>query len=82
MKYYLYISNSKLDMMFPQVPSKLADQVATELGINTGVLRASVKAREVTETRVSKLQVVTQYLLESDQVGDISSRNFTRRKGG
>jgi hypothetical protein len=73
MKYYIYISNSKLDMMFPQVPKQLADQVATELGVNTGLLKASVKPREVTETSISKLQVVTQYLLSSGAVGDVRS---------
>ena len=73
MKYYIYISNSKLDMMYPQVPKQLADQVATELGVNTGLLKASVKPREVTETSISKLQVVTQYLLSSGAVGDVRS---------
>ena len=34
MKYYIYISDTKVDMLFPQVPHDIKRKVATQFGID------------------------------------------------
>jgi hypothetical protein len=69
MKYYSYISNKKLDMLFPQIPRKFLDGLSGELSVNLGVIKASLKDSGLTPTRISKLDVVSRYIEEACDVG-------------
>jgi hypothetical protein len=74
MKYYTYISNSKLNMLFPQIPSKFLDDISGELSVNIGVLKATLKDKGLTANRLSKLHVVDEYIRNSSNVGNITSK--------
>ena len=58
MRYYVYVSDSKVDMLYSQMPSGLRDRIAAELKIDLKVVSVSVSGRRSEETRYSKLQLV------------------------
>jgi hypothetical protein len=62
LKNYLYVSDSKVDMLYAQIPAPLRDKIAVELKIDLRLFSASVRPIEQTETRYSKLRLVTRYL--------------------
>jgi hypothetical protein len=71
MKYYVYISDSKLDMLYPQIPLGLRDRIAVELRIDLKVAAISLSERPSQETRLSRLRVVTDYLERESTIGGL-----------
>ena len=74
MEYYLYISDSKVDMLLPQVPEKTRAKLAAEFGVNVGVLEAKFKSERDTGTpdnRVARLQAVINHIRPSLEVGSV-----------
>jgi hypothetical protein len=66
MKYFIYISDTKIDMLYAQVPRRLLEKIAIELNIDlklmgTGVA-TTIKSNQPEETRYSKLRLVTEYV--------------------
>lgn len=65
MKYYVYISNSKIDMLLPQVPVDKKIKIAAEIGVNIGILNAKLcsEAEQASQdTQVSRLNALTRYI--------------------
>src|SRR5260370_39193076 len=72
MKYYTYISDAKVDMLFPQVPHDIKKKVATEFGIDLKFLSAKRKAEaEPEENRITRLEVVAEFIRKSGNVGTV-----------
>ena len=71
MKYYSYISNSKLDMLFPQIPRTFLEDIAGELSVNFGLLKATLKDKALTENRLSKLDAVVKYIEKNSTFGTV-----------
>lgn len=71
MKYYLYVSTTKVEMLYAQIPSPTLKTIAGELKINLGVLSGTLKTKEGSENLYSKTRVVSTYLAKNDQVGSI-----------
>lgn len=73
MKYYLYVSDTKVDMLYSQIPQSLLKKIATELRIdlNFGVasVGATVKQNQSEETRYSKLRLVVKYIEVHKPIG-------------
>ena len=44
-KYYLYISDTKVDMLFAQIPRNILKKISADLNINLGVISVSLKER-------------------------------------
>lgn len=72
-KYYLYVSDAKVDMIYGQIPRPFLDRVSGELKVDLKLLSVSLKQSEYPETRYSKLDVVCQYIDNCFEVGDIDS---------
>jgi len=70
-RYYVYVSDAKLDMLSPQIPPKIRDNLAAELKIDLKLLSLTVKSKDNEETRYSKLSLVTKYLHEHEDVGSV-----------
>ncbi len=71
MKYYVYI-DSRVDMLYSQIPSKIRDKIAVELGINLGMFSLNVRGRENQEkTRYEKLRLVVKYIEDNKDVGTV-----------
>jgi len=76
MRYFIYISDSKVEMLFPQVPGAVKKTVATELGFDLKIFSGSVGSEHATlDSRVARLQAVEQHILSKEQPGDGSSNS-------
>jgi len=60
---YQYISDSKIDVLFPQIPKTFLDGVSAELGFNFGLVSGKVSGHcPSLESRIAKLTVIESYL--------------------
>ena len=73
LKYYLYVSDTKLDMLFAQLPRRLLDDVAGELKLDLKILAVSLKQGASEPTRYSKLALVCRYLEKHERIGSIDA---------
>jgi hypothetical protein len=77
MKHYLYISDTKVDMLYAQIDKSLLKSFSVDLSIDLKPLEAGVgatiKPPPVEETRISKLRLVVKYLEEHQHVGWIDA---------
>ena len=73
MKYYIYISDTKVDMLFAQIPTNILKKITAELNINLGMVSVSLKERQNEQTRFHKVEVVNNYINEHLEVGDIDN---------
>lgn len=71
MRYYVYVSDVKIDMLFAQIPRSLLARVAGDLKLDLKLLSVTLKKETLPETRYSKLDVVTQALREAGEIGTI-----------
>jgi hypothetical protein len=72
MKYYVYISDTKVDMLYSQIPQNILRKIAAELNINLGIFSLSVKGKENEEkTRYEKLKLVVNYIENNMDVGTV-----------
>lgn len=72
MKYYLYISDAKLDMMYSQIPLRIRDKIAAELKVDLKVISATFSEKNPRESRYGKLDLVRNYILENLPVGNVA----------
>ena len=62
MQYYHYVSASKIDMLFPQVPSGFLDGLKVELGFDFGLLKGKLAGeRRDPTTRIAQVQVLERF---------------------
>jgi hypothetical protein len=74
MKYYLYISDAKVDMLFPQVPHDIKKKVALEFKMDLKLLSASRKTEtESEDNRVARLETVVDFIRQYGNVGSIDA---------
>jgi len=67
LKYYVYISDTKLDMLAAGIPTTLRDRIVADLALDLQVVKLSLRERPSEETRYSKLRLVTKYI--DDKLG-------------
>jgi hypothetical protein len=76
-KYYAYISDTKVDMLYPQIPPPLLNGIAAELKIDLKLFGtgfgATFKGNQSEETRYSKLRIVEKYIEKHLDVGTIEA---------
>ena len=74
MRYYLYISDAKVDMLFPQIPHDIKKKVALEFKMDLKLLSASRKTEtESEDNRVARLETVVNFIREYGNVGSIDA---------
>jgi len=77
MKYYVYISDTKVDMLYPQIPKPLLKRIASNLSIDLKLLGAEVsvgaKSSQAEETRYSKVRIVSEYIEKHLDVGTVDA---------
>ncbi|MGW4527072.1 DUF7019 family protein [Amycolatopsis sp. NPDC004378] len=78
LRYLVYLSDSKIEMLLDQMPTTLRKEVASELKIDLKLLSVKL-SRPATlassATRLSKLAVVERHLEATAPVGDLGSTN-------
>jgi hypothetical protein len=70
-RYYLYISDAKLDMLFAQIPMKARERLVAEFKFDLKVVSVSLRQNPSEESRYSKLDVVERYIREEESVGTV-----------
>lgn len=72
MKYYVYISDAKIDMLLPQIPHEVKQRLATEFKFDLKLL--SVARRSETESednRITRLEAVVAFIREYGNIGPV-----------
>ena len=77
MKYYVYISDTKVDMLYPQIPKPILKRIASSLNIDLKLfgaeLSVGIKNDQADETRYTKVQIVSEYIEKHLDVGSIDA---------
>ncbi len=77
MKYYVYISDAKVNMLLSQIPHDVKHKIAQELGIDIKIFKAMRKVEsEYEEDRVSKLETVANYIREWGNLGTVQKSDI------
>src|ERR1700690_995131 len=72
LRYYIYVSDSKLDMLFEQVDQRSRKRISAELKIDLKVASLTLsEAEDPGPTRTAKLQLVEQFIETNQHVGTI-----------
>ncbi|WP_030568310.1 DUF7019 family protein [Streptomyces aureocirculatus] len=67
MRYYLYLSTAKVDMLYEQIPPKLLKRLAVEAKVDLKVLSLAVQSPRTEASTYDRLDIVESYLeRESD----------------
>jgi hypothetical protein len=72
-KYFVDISDTKVDMLYGQIPRDIKRTIAAELKIELQFFGASIKSPDPEETRYSKLSIVTDYLEKHADIGSVDN---------
>jgi hypothetical protein len=72
--YYEYISDSKVDMLLPQVTIALKQKMAIEIGVDFKIFSAKASTEHTTlEDRVSRVKIVARHLKATETLGSIAT---------
>lgn len=74
-KYYVYISATKVDMLYSQIPPAFLKGAEAELKINLGVISTSLKGRGPEEAKElpARVAAIASYLRDQRKVGPVDS---------
>jgi hypothetical protein len=70
-KYYVYVSESKVEMLFSQIPRTFLSGLAAELKVNLGILTTTLKQDADPETKFARLTAVVRYLEQNESIGTV-----------
>jgi hypothetical protein len=77
MKYYIYISDAKVDMLYPQIPKPILKKIASSLSIDLKLFGAEVsvgaKSNQADEIRYAKVKIVAEYIEKHLDVGTVDA---------
>jgi hypothetical protein len=74
LRYYLYVSDAKLDMLFEQIDRSLLKRISAEIKVDLKLASITLKgADNPGPTRMAKLRIVDNYIDAHHNVGDIAS---------
>lgn len=71
LRYYLYVSDAKVDMLFAQIPRAFLTGVSGELKVGLGVVSATLKQDAEPISKYEKLKTIVRYLDAQDQIGTV-----------
>jgi hypothetical protein len=72
--YFVYLSQTKVNMLYPQIPQRLSRSLEAEVKANIGFLQATVRGGKAAgpEDSHARVSVVTSYLEKHDKVGTVA----------
>lgn len=75
MRYFDYISDAKVDMLFPQVPGATQHRVAAKFGFDIKLFRGEIATERSTfDSRIARLRAVAEHLHSHEEVGVAGER--------
>jgi hypothetical protein len=82
LRYFIYVSDAKLEMLFDQIHADLRRRLSAEAKVDLKLASLSIKAaEEPAPTRMAKLKVVERYIDSNHDVGTIESPGFQYFRG-
>lgn len=72
MKHFIYLSDSKIDMLFAQIPRPFLSTLVAKIGVNIGVLQAELAETKTELNRYDKLKAVLAYLENEGKIGTLN----------
>jgi hypothetical protein len=69
--YYLYISDSKIDMLLPQIDPAYTTKRGSEVGVSLSVLSFKKTAEQPAHNRTARLERVLRHLQDHGDIGSI-----------
>ncbi|NVC28581.1 hypothetical protein FCU42_15600 [Vibrio parahaemolyticus] len=75
MRYYLYISEPKVDMLYSQIPAKMLDNIAGKLTIDLKLIKTEFSESPQEKTLHAKILMIEEYLQQCNFVGSTSAPN-------
>lgn len=73
MKYYLYRSAPKIDMLWEQIDAKAVEKYSAELKINFGLVSGGVKSQPSDKNLHARLDIVLRHLENENMLGELGS---------
>lgn len=74
LRYFLYISDAKLDMLFEQIDPDLRRHLSAEAKVDLKIASLTLRQAERSQAaRIAKLRMIEQYIDANHDVGTISS---------
>lgn len=70
-RYYLYISDSKVDMLLPQIDPAFVAKRGSEIGVKLSVLSLKRTAERAGNDRMARLERVVRYLHDHGDLGSV-----------
>jgi len=75
MRYYIYISDAKIEMLLPQVPDAFQQKIAAEIGFDIKLLKGKLATeRSTLDNRIARLEVIERHLTSQEKVGSVEKR--------
>jgi hypothetical protein len=71
MRYYIYVSDAKVDMLSAQIPESLFDVIAADLELDLKVLKVRLRETAVPDNRFTRLAAVENYIRRQFSVGTV-----------
>jgi uncharacterized protein DUF7019 len=71
-RFYLHVSESKVDMLFAQIPPKIQDRIATELKIDLKVVSATFREKDRASSLYARCEIVVDYLQDNEIIGSVA----------
>jgi hypothetical protein len=76
MKYYIYVSESKVDMLFSQLPPEEQKTIAAELGFDLKILQGKISSQRVSgesnHSVIQRCQLIQKCIRNHDGVGRLT----------
>ena len=73
MKHYLYVSETKIDMLYPQILKTILDNIDDESNINAGFSNTLTANPDSGKTLYDKLDLISSYLEKEGSIGTVDS---------
>ena len=82
LRYFVYVSDSKLDMLFEQITPAIRKRISAEAKVDLKLASVTLRQNERPEARMAKLRVVERYIDSNHQVGTVTDpgRQFFRAR--
>jgi hypothetical protein len=69
MRYYIYVSETKVEQLYAQIPTKLRAKIAAKFTIDLKLIKGEFEGRQPQESLFSKLDIVRTYLEDEGLIG-------------
>lgn len=71
LKYYVYLSESKINMLYSQIPPSIRNKIKADVKINLQLAEVSFSKKQFPDTLYTELQIILDYLEKQNSIGSI-----------